>query len=418
MSTPDAFPSVAERSSAVGLRRGIGFLLGTLLVPGSVQVFAGNRRVGIWALRIWGAVVALIVGFVILTLVNRGAAIGIIASGTFLRLLQPLLIVLGAGWAALFVDAWRLARPMSMQRNHRIVFAVTALGTASALAWGAIAVGGVVGAQGTILSSVLGGGGSNAQNDGRYNILLLGGDAGDGRVGLRPDSITVASVDADTGRTVLFGLPRNLEDVPFPESNPLHALYPNGYTCEDHSCMLNAVYTLAHDHKDLFPGVEDPGLTTTREVVETILGLRINYYAMVDMEGFQALIDAVGGITLDINKRVPIGGGTSPIKGWIEPGKGVKLDGYRALWFARSRQGSTDYERMLRQKCVMNAMLKQLTPVTVLRKFSDLAAAGGRIVQTDVPSKDVNMLMELALKAKDQKISSVSFAPPLVYPGN
>ena len=418
MSTSDDFPSVAERSSAVSLRRGIGFVLGTLVLPGSVQLFAGNKKVGRWALRVWGACVALVLGLLLLALVNRGAAIGIVASGTFLQLLQPVLVVLAIGWAILFVDAWRLARPMSMQRAHRIGFGVTALGTAMALAWGGFAVGNLVGEQGSILSSVLGGGGSSKQHDGRYNILLLGGDAGADRVGLRPDSITVASVDADTGRTVLFGLPRNLEDVPFPESNPLHALYPDGYTCDDHSCLLNAVYTLANDHKDLFPGVEDPGLQTTREVVQEILGLNINYYAMIDMAGFRSLLDAVGGITLDINKRVPIGGGTSPITGWIETGQGVHLDGYHALWFARSREGSTDYERMLRQKCVMNAMLNQLTPATVLTKFTELSAASGEIVRTDVPSKDVDRLMTLALKAKSQKISSVSFAPPLIYPGN
>ena len=70
--------------------------------------------------------------------------------------------------------------------------------------------------------------------------------------------MTVASVDAETGRTVLISLPRNLEDVPFPDSSPLHKKFPKGYSCADHSCMLNAVYTYAMGHKDLYPGRPEP----------------------------------------------------------------------------------------------------------------------------------------------------------------
>jgi len=408
---------ILERSSGVKLRRGLGFLLGTLLVPGSAQLFAGNKAVGRLAVRIWAVVLSLLLLLGLLVLLNRGAAIGLVANGTFLRLLQPVLMVLGLGWAGLVLDSWRLAQPMRMQRSHRFGFGITALVVAVALGWTAIAAGQAVRAQGDMLSTVLAGGGSNEHNDGRLNVLLLGGDAGADRDGLRPDSITVASVDVDTGRTVLFSLPRNMEAVPLGEDSPLRPLYPGGYDCEDHSCMLNAVYTLAEAHTDLFPGEERPGVVATRQAVEAILGLKINYYAMIDLEGFSGLIDAVGGITLDIGRRVPIGGGTSKVSGYIEPGKGVQLDGYHALWFARSRHGSSDYDRMLRQKCVMSAMLNQLDPVKVLGNFKELAAAGKQIVATDVPSADVSMLIDLATKARSLPVSSVSFAPPLIYPG-
>ncbi len=56
---------------------------------------------------------------------------------------------------------------------------------------------------------------------GRVNVLLIGSDAGDDRIGIRTDSMIVASIDPASGQTVLFGLPRNLENVPFPKSNPL-----------------------------------------------------------------------------------------------------------------------------------------------------------------------------------------------------
>lgn len=104
----------------------------------------------------------------------------------------------------------------------------------------------------------------------RVNVLLLGSDAGDDRVGVRTDSMMVASIDTATGDAVLFGLPRNLEHAPFPESNPLSTLYPNGYDCGD-ECLLNGVWTLAVDHAEadptLFPGDDNPGLTTDRKSV-------------------------------------------------------------------------------------------------------------------------------------------------------
>ena len=59
--------------------------------------------------------------------------------------------------------------------------------------------------------------------------------------GIRPDSITVASIDEETGRTVLLGLPRNLADVPFPEDSPMHDEFPDGFDCD--GCYLNAVNT-------------------------------------------------------------------------------------------------------------------------------------------------------------------------------
>ena len=107
---------------------------------------------------------------------------------------------------------------------------------------------------------------------------------------------------------------------------------------------------------------------------------------LIDLKGFESLVDAVGGITMDVYRRVPIGGGGSPISGYVEAGKNRHLDGREALWFARSRADSSDYDRIVRQKCVMTAMLDQLDPVTVLTKFNKIAAASKRVVATDIPA--------------------------------
>lgn len=410
--------AVGRAGDRIKLRRGLTYLGMSLVLPGSAQLAAGNKRIGRFALRAWAVLWALIAVAVLLAIFWRGLAITIFTADPVLRVVQVLLVAVGIGWALLLLDAWRLSRPPELAQRHRLGFAIAHLVLVVVVCGALFATAGIVSSQRTLIAGVFAGGGKTEAQAGRINVLLLGGDAGKNRVGLRPDSLTVASIDAETGRTVLFSLPRNLEDVPFPAGSPMREEFPQGFGCPDHSCMLNAVYTYASDHPDLYPGVKDPGVQATKEAVEGATGLKINYYAMVDLLGFEALIDAVGGITLDVNKRVPIGGGSSRIFGWIEPGDDVKMDGYHALWFARSREGSSDYERMARQKCVMNAMLNQLEPMTVLTKFNEIAKAGEEIVESDVPASEIDKLLGLALKAKEQKVASVAFVPPLIHSGN
>jgi LCP family protein required for cell wall assembly len=199
---------------------------------------------------------------------------------------------------------------------------------------------------------------------------------------------------------------------------PMRKIYPDGYNCGD-ECLINAINTeVTNEHQDLYPGVADPGAQATMDAVEGVTGLTVNYYVLIDLKGFQHLVDAVDGITLDVGRRVPIGGGSSRITGWIEPGKNKHLDGYHALWFARSREGSSDYERMARQRCVMTAMLQQVNPQTMLTKFRDVAKASAQVVSTDIPEADLGTFVELALLAKKEKVTSVQFVPPLITPSH
>jgi LCP family protein required for cell wall assembly len=416
---PPSLRTSQHRSERIKLRRALGFLGLTLVLPGSAQIAAGNKTLGRIALRTWIVLWALLLVLGIGVLVRRPAVVGLLTNATVLVVLQVLLVALGIGWGLLFIDAWRLARPPELARRHRLGFAAASGVLVLATVCGLVASASIVSSQRSLMTTVFAGGGETKAHAGRYNILLLGGDAGKGRAGLRPDSLTVASVDAETGRTVLISLPRNMEDVPFPEGSPMRQKFPKGFGCKDHSCMLNAVYTYASTHQGLYPdSVKDPGVQATKEAVEGAIGLKINYYAMVDLKGFQALVDAVGGIRVDVNRRVPIGGGGSKIYGYIEKGDNQLLDGKHALWFARSRSDSSDYDRMARQKCVMSAMLNQLDPVTVLANFNQIAAAGKEIVETDIPPSKIDTLMELALKAKEKPISSVALVPPVIYPGS
>jgi LCP family protein required for cell wall assembly len=411
-------PKPQPRSQRVKRRRGLTLLVMTLLLPGSAQLAAGNRRIGRLAIRIWTILGFLALLIVVLALIRPKIVLSMITFGPTLPAIQVSLITLGLGWAALILDAWRLGHPQEFGRSGRLVFSMLGLALAFMTFGSFIAVASLAGAQHDLTTTVFTGGGDQVAKQGRYNILLMGGDAGRDRVGLRPDSMTVASVDSETGRTVLISLPRNLQSAPFPSHSPLHARFPDGFRCSDGSCMLNAVYTYASEHRDLYPGVQNPGAQATKEAVEGATGLKINYWVLIDLEGFKSLVDAVGGITMDVYRRVPIGGGSSEIQRYVEAGKNRRLNGYRALWFARSRSDSSDYDRIVRQKCVMSAMLNQLDPITVLTKFNKIAAASKEVVATDIPPSEIATMMDLALKAKRLPVSSAALVPPLINPNS
>jgi LCP family protein required for cell wall assembly len=391
-------------------------MLATVLVPGSAQRLAGNRRVGTIALRIWLGTV-LLVALLLLVASQRPAIVVTLASNdTALTVGKVLLALLGAGWLALVLDAWRLGRPQALSRRGRLgMTGLTAL--VFLLVAGLVSTGmHLLDVQRDLVGSLFAQGPAVGAVDGRYNVLLLGGDAGADREGLRPDSITVASVDATTGAAALIGIPRNLLDAPFPEDTALAEAWPDGFNCGD-ECTINALYTWAEANRDAVPGSAEPGFEATRLAVEGVTGLSIPYMAIVDMAGFQQIVDALGGVTVDIGKRVPIGGGSGPIDGYLEPGVQT-LNGFEALWFARSREGASDYERMVRQKCLMSSLAHQADPITVVRNYEQLARASQALVRTDIPTSDLPGLLAVARAARGQSINAVSLVPPLVNPAS
>jgi LCP family protein required for cell wall assembly len=396
-------------------RRAFTLVLLTLLVPGSAQLVAGNRRLGRLALRLWLTAVAVVGVLALLLLVSRSTAIGLLGRGWVLTGLQWALTGFAVMWAVLFVDAWRLGRPGHLVIKARRWLTVVTAGLLVVTSGGLVYAANTVGAGRDALSALFTGSEAVGAVDGRYNILLLGADSGKDRVGTRPDSLQLVSVDAQTGRAVTFGFSRDTENINFRPGSTMAGLMPEGWNCGD-ECLLNGLYTWAEDNASRFPaGTANPGVVATREAVEALSGLDIQYYVMVDLKGFRKMVDAVGGLELNVKHRTPIGGGTSPIVGWIEPGR-QHLDGYHALWYARSRQGSTNYERMARQRCVITAMVDQLDPQTVLLRFQKIAAASSGLIQTDLPQSELGRFADLVLKTRTQKIRSVNFVPPLIKP--
>ncbi len=260
----------------------------------------------------------------------------------------------------------------------------------------------------------------------RVNTLLMGSDAGKDRWGTRTDSMMVVSTDTKTGDTLLIGIPRNLERVPFPKSNPLHELYPNGYDCGD-ECLMNGIWTLAEGRPDLFPGVKNPGRQSTIDVVGEITGLEIQQSVVINLRGFKALVDAMGGVDVNVQQKVCVechtgtSGGvvfTGDKREWIEPGL-QHLDGRLALWYARSRAGSDDFSRMRRQRCVAGALMQQADPVGLLQGYPQLAKVVKNNVSIDIPRDELSAWVDLALRIqKGGSIRSLPLTSKVIRPGN
>jgi hypothetical protein len=138
---------------------------------------------------------------------------------------------------------------------------------------------------------------------GRVTVLLIGGDAGPGRRGLRTDTMIVASYEVATGKLSLFGLPRNMIQVPLPDG-PAADYFGE---CRCFPRLLNELYAFAEDERpDLFPHSRRPGIAAVAGAAEELLGLPIDHYALVDLLGFVDVVDAVGGVTVNNLKSLDI----------------------------------------------------------------------------------------------------------------
>jgi LCP family protein required for cell wall assembly len=418
-----------DSRSPDAMRRRAWWLVGmNVLVPGSAQVLAGGRRLGrfglvatltMWTLVLLTAVAALVWRSVVFTIVTNPFA---------LLIVQALLIVYAALWVVLTVDTLRLVRLVRLRPGARI--AVTAAATALLLVFsgGAAYASTVVGTARDTIGSIFGvGGPSVPPSDGYYNILLLGADSGEGRDSMRPDSISVVSINADTGAATITGIPRDMVGVPFSEG-PMNDLFPNGYggaECSTAHCAMNEIFTevnVLRDGESLYPDAaatgSEPGIEAVKDAAAGLLGIDIPYFVLVDMNGFATMIDALGGVEITVEQRLPEGGGPGypgqPAEdwaiGWIEPGTQV-MDGDTAQWYARSRYTTSDWDRMKRQRELQEAILRQFTPTNVLTRFQDVAAAGQNIVETDLPQSMLPYFAELALKTRELPITTIELTP-------
>ncbi len=248
----------------------------------------------------------------------------------------------------------------------------------------------------------------------RINLLLVGNDdSGERKYGdtmTNTDTMIIASIDTKTGNMVLAGIPRNTMKMPFPKDSPLAKRYPNGWTG-----MANAIYADLPQQvdKNILGPTSNLGMDALKLSIGEAVGVRVDYYVMVDLDGLYTLIDALGGVTVNVNSWIAIGGdqdrGIRP-DGYLRPGPNQRLTADQAMSFARSRYDSDDFARMARQRCLILGITKQADPATMLTRYEGIAKAGSKMVRTDIPATMLPMFVELALRVKNAQVFGVTYA--------
>jgi anionic cell wall polymer biosynthesis LytR-Cps2A-Psr (LCP) family protein len=152
-----------------------------------------------------------------------------------------------------------------------------------------------------------------------------------------------------------------------------------------------------------------------------MLGVKLDYYVEVNMAGFASIIDALGGLTVDVGPEPLPVGGITPTGRRVKPDRyipaGVQhLDGEDTLAVARSRTNSDDYTRMGRQRCLLQYVLQQKSPANLLTNFQGVAAATTDSVSTNIPRQVLPALVKVADSAGTVALESVSFDPNLADP--
>lgn len=274
---------------------------------------------------------------------------------------------------------------------------------------------------------------------GRLTILLAGGDAGPGRWSLRTDVMIVASINLDTGKAVLFSISRDMVYTPLPEDwddafleeeyeEAVAAAEKEGVepppwegfkelSCKCFPDRMNAVWTYTQYWVRKFPEAVDPGMEALRQTLSLLLGLRIDYYVLVDMAGFVDLVDALGGLDIYITETMDVGfsparEGEEPVRVTIaEPGT-YHLDGHQALAFVRNRTGSSDSHRMQRQRCTLRALAAEIDTVTVATRFPQIARAVRESAISNIPLNFLPDLVEYAATLDLNDIATVAFGYP------
>ncbi|MDQ1137608.1 LCP family protein required for cell wall assembly [Microbacterium sp. SORGH_AS 1204] len=428
-------------STEVMTRRGWWLVVLNFLIPGSAQVLAGGRRLGriglgatlvMWTLLALGALAGLLWPTGLFTLLTGSFFPDFLSAlrPVPLTLVQIALFAYVGLWIVLTVDTLRLVRLVRVGPLARIAMAVVAVVLLVVSGSGAAWAAGIAGSTRDALSSLFAQTGPVVPpSDGYYNILLLGGDSGEGRDSMRFDSISVISVNADTGATTITGIPRDMPHFPF-AAGPMQDRYPDGHQGHaDPTCgwgsginQLRTEVEVCQNGAEIYPDAgannSEPGIEATKDAAEGILGIQIPYYVLIDMKGFADVIDALGGVDITVQERLPKGGPAydgQPVDdwafGWIEPGA-QHMDGDTAQWYARSRYTTSDFDRMRRQRELQEAVLAQFTPQVVLARFQQVAESTTNTIQTDLPQSLIApTLVDLALKAKDQPVNTLELTP-------
>jgi polyisoprenyl-teichoic acid--peptidoglycan teichoic acid transferase len=248
----------------------------------------------------------------------------------------------------------------------------------------------------------------------RFSVAVLGSDAHPTRSGARLDALLVVSVDPGAGRTTVFSVERHLRDFPLPGrlAGPW----------EDHCRglaqgweLLNALYrcgdeVLVDEVARLYPDAPDPAAAAVAGALGELLALPIDHYVMVDMQGFVALVDAFGGIRLDLDGPVSADG--CDWRSFDVRPTGDELDGKAALALVRERKGTSSADRMGRQRCLLAGVAQEVEASSLLWRFGTVAGVLREHLATSLPMDELPDLIALLGHIDRDQIETVGFERP------
>ena len=251
-------------------------------------------------------------------------------------------------------------------------------------------------------------------DDGKFDLLLLGSDAGTDRWSRRMDVMLLVEVDVATGRVAMFGFPRNMVNVPLPPGAAR-----NASPCGCFTKLLNEVYTDAtFYYPQLWPGEGSvSGIAAVRATISELTQRPIDAVLVADLWGVIKVVDAMGGVDMNVTEPIYDKNYPDPVLGSIQ----LRIDsgqqhfnGRLALAYARSRHQDSDYGRMRRQQALLLSIRDQLGAATILNAPA-LAAAAKGYVWTDLPRNSLPNLVDLFSRAATAPVRLFRFAPS-AYP--
>jgi LCP family protein required for cell wall assembly len=246
----------------------------------------------------------------------------------------------------------------------------------------------------------------------RLNILLIGTDQRPKEGTYNTDTLIVVSIDPITKQVAMFSLPRDTWGVPLP-SGPLRRAF--GATYQQ---RINSFFTAIRNRADLVPGTaRTRGYNGLKLVLGELYKLDIKYFVEVNFDGFKKVVDAMGGVT--INVQIPViddayPSDTGRLSRVYIPAGIQHMTGAQALVYARSRKGlgEDDFTRAARQQRVLTSLREQADIANLVPRIPELLEAVKATVRTDIPQGELGKLAGLAGSVDTKNIRSYVFSYP------
>ncbi len=234
----------------------------------------------------------------------------------------------------------------------------------------------------------------------RINVLILGIDRRENEEGpWRTDTMIVATLDPKTKTAALLTIPRDLY-VPIPAPGAGEA-------------RINTANFFGDSSK--YPG---GGPALAKKTVEYNFAIPIHYYVLLDFDGFRRIIDALGGIDIDVAE--PIDDQEYPTEDngimhlYIPAGR-QHMDGDMALKYARSRKSTSDFDRSRRQMQVILALRDKALKMNALAQAPQLLAELQDAVQTDMTPEQMLALAPVVAQVRTDNIKTRSIDLTMTY---